>query len=425
MGMGRSVKVAGLACLVAFVAGCGGGGTDAKPAFRSMKIEPSTVRLGLSGINTFTAVVDGGKQSVRWQVVDASAGTIDKEGKYAAPRKSGTYKVRAEVAGDPSKFAEATVIVESNYDVQITNSGPLNIGTDGTLTMTSRVAGATDQRVTWSATGATISATGVLTAPATVGTCTVTATSVDDPAKSKTVTVNIVRPVEISSPSTLPLSIPRSKLTFGAKVVGVNSTNVDWSATAGTINASGEWTAPDSTGTVTITATNKADTSKTASVNVQVVANVQVRYVVEGKGEFVLSLRPDKAPNTCANFVTLVNRGFYDEIIMHRYEPGFVIQWGDPLTKTLPLTDPSIGTGGPGYTIPFEANDLLHGRHVLAMARATGLDTAGSQVYITLAPQPSLDGNYVVFGDVASGGDVVDALRRGDKILTARVQAVP
>ncbi len=425
MGMGRSSRVAGLGLLVAFVAGCGGGGTDAKPAFRSIKVEPSTVRLGLSGINTFTAVVDGGKQSVRWQVVESTGGTIDKEGKYVAPRKSGTYKVRAEVAGDSSKFGEATVIVESNYDVQITNAGPLNVATDGTLTLTSRVGGATDQRVTWSATGATISSTGVLTAPSTVGTCTVTATSVDDPAKSKTVTVNIVPPVEISSPTTIPLSIPKSKLTFAAKVVGVSSTNIDWSATAGTITTSGEWTAPDSTGTVTITATNKADNTKTASVNVQVVSNVQVRYVVEGRGEFVLALRPDKAPNTCANFVTLVNKAFYDDIIMHRYEPGFVIQWGDPLTKTLPLTDPSIGTGGPGYTIPFESNDLLHDRHVLAMARASGLDTAGSQVYITLAPQPTLDGNYVVFGSVVSGGDVVDVLRRGDRIVSARVQAVP
>lgn len=425
MGMGRSSRVAGLGLLVAFVAGCGGGGTGAKPAFRSIKVEPSTVRLGLSGINTFTAVVDGGKQSVRWQVVESTGGTIDKEGKYVAPRRSGTYKVRAEVAGDSSKFGEATVIVESNYDVQITNTGPLNVATDGTLTLTSRVGGATDQRVTWSATGATISSTGVLTAPSTVGTCTVTATSVDDPAKSKTVTVNIVPPVEISSPTTIPLSIPKSKLTFAAKVVGVSSTNVDWSATAGTITTSGEWTAPDSTGTVTITATNKADNTKTASVNVQVVSNVQVRYVVEGRGEFVLALRPDKAPNTCANFVTLLNKAFYDDIIMHRYEPGFVIQWGDPLTKTLPLTDPSIGTGGPGYTIPFESNDLLHDRHVLAMARASGLDTAGSQVYITLAPQPTLDGNYVVFGSVVSGGDVVDALRRGDKIVSARVQAVP
>lgn len=425
MGRGRSLQVLGLAFSIAFVSGCGGGGTDAKPAFRSIKIEPSTVRLGLSGINTFTAVVDGGKQSVRWQVVDSAGGTIDKEGRYAAPRKSGSYKVRAEVAGDPSKFAEATVIVESNYEVQITNTGPLNVATDGTLTLTSRVSGATDQSVTWTATGLTVSSTGIVTAPSAVGTGTVTATSVDDPAKSKTVTVNIVPPVEISAPATIPLSIPRSKLTFGARVIGVNSTNVDWSASAGTITTGGEWTAPDSTGTVTITATSKTDSTKSASVDVQVVSNVQVRYVVDGRGEFVLALRPDKAPNTCANFVTLVNRAFYDEIIMHRYEPGFVIQWGDPLTKTLPLTDPSIGTGGPGYTIPFESNDLLHDRHVLAMARASGLDTAGSQVYITLAPQPSLDGNYVVFGSVVSGGDVVDALRRGDRIVSARVQAVP
>ena len=80
-----------------------------------------------------------------------------------------------------------------------------------------------------------------------------------------------------------------------------------------------------------------------------------------------------------------------------------------------------IGTGGAGYTIPFEANSLLHEHYSLGMARSQDLDSGGSQWYICLNALPELDGNYVVFGKVASGESVVDALRRGDKITRAVV----
>ncbi|MER3496784.1 MAG: peptidylprolyl isomerase, partial [Armatimonadota bacterium] len=99
---------------------------------------------------------------------------------------------------------------------------------------------------------------------------------------------------------------------------------------------------------------------------------------IEGRGEIIVALHPSEAPNTCANFVSLINESFYDGIIFHRYEPGFVVQGGDPLTKTLPLTDPSIGTGGPGYTIPFESNNLRNEKYSLAMARAQDLNSGGS-----------------------------------------------
>jgi peptidyl-prolyl cis-trans isomerase B (cyclophilin B) len=156
------------------------------------------------------------------------------------------------------------------------------------------------------------------------------------------------------------------------------------------------------------------------------------------KGAVDVELYPAKAPRTVANFVKLVNARFYDGILVHRVEAGFVVQAGDPLTRGLGAKrlkailarlaagsslsgDPAIGTGGPGWTIPLETNDLVHDRGVIAMARSQAPDSAGSQFYITLAPAHSLDGQYAVFGKVTAGMDVVDRLAVGDVIRSARV----
>lgn len=160
--------------------------------------------------------------------------------------------------------------------------------------------------------------------------------------------------------------------------------------------------------------------------------------VVTDKGEITVQLDPAKAPKTVANFVKLVSSGFYNGLRVHRVEPGFVVQAGDPLTKGLSgaelvailaraqantpaADDPAVGTGGPGWTIPFEQNDLVHDRGVIAMARSQDPDSAGSQFYITLAPAHQLDGDYVVFGKVAQGMEVVDRLAVGDRIVSATV----
>lgn len=160
--------------------------------------------------------------------------------------------------------------------------------------------------------------------------------------------------------------------------------------------------------------------------------------IVTGKGDITIALDGTKAPKTVANFVKLVRAGFYDGLLIHRVEPGFVVQAGDPLTKGVgskellailarreagaPASgDPVIGSGGPGWTIPFERNDLVHDRGVIAMARLQDPDSAGSQFYITLAPAHPLDGDYVVFGKVTQGMEVVDALAVGDKIVSATV----
>ena len=120
------------------------------------------------------------------------------------------------------------------------------------------------------------------------------------------------------------------------------------------------------------------------------------------KGTFEIELYKDKAPKTAENFITLVNKGFYDGLIFHRVIDGFMIQGGDPNGN---------GTGGPGYTIPDEFHkDLKHSSEgILSMANA-GPNTGGSQFFITLAKTPWLDGHHAVFGKVVKGMEVVRAI---------------
>ncbi|MBI4743780.1 MAG: peptidylprolyl isomerase [Actinobacteria bacterium] len=132
------------------------------------------------------------------------------------------------------------------------------------------------------------------------------------------------------------------------------------------------------------------------------------------KGIIKFKFYSKDAPNTVANFIKLTKSGFYNGTKFHRVVPGFVIQGGDPLSKT---DDPNVGTGGPGYTIKAEFNSQKHLDGTVAMARSADPDSAGSQFYITLAPQPSLDNNYTVFGQVIEGMDVVKSIEQGDEMV--------
>ena len=141
------------------------------------------------------------------------------------------------------------------------------------------------------------------------------------------------------------------------------------------------------------------------------------------KGEITLELFEDDAPNTVANFVSLVESGFYDGIVFHRVVPSFVVQVGDPYTKD-PAKKDLWGTGGPGYCIDCETkgNSQKHTPKVLSMAHA-GPNTGGSQFFITHTNTPHLDGVHTVFGAVLTGQDVVDAIAEGDAIQKATVQS--
>jgi len=130
------------------------------------------------------------------------------------------------------------------------------------------------------------------------------------------------------------------------------------------------------------------------------------------KGNIVLELAEDDAPNTVANFISLADKGFYDGLKFHRVIANFMIQGGCPLGS---------GTGGPGYVIADEFSPRQrHTRGVISMANA-GPNTGGSQFFITHVPCPHLDGKHAVFGRITAGLDVLDAIQKGDKIVKVTV----
>lgn len=136
-------------------------------------------------------------------------------------------------------------------------------------------------------------------------------------------------------------------------------------------------------------------------------ANPKIKIIMQNDHEMVLELYPEVAPKTVENFVSLVEKGFYDGIIFHRVIPGFMIQGGDPQ---------GTGMGGPGYSIKGEFksngvdNPLKHIRGVISMARSGHPDSAGSQFFIMHANAPHLDGQYAAFGNVIEGIEVVDEI---------------
>jgi cyclophilin family peptidyl-prolyl cis-trans isomerase len=128
------------------------------------------------------------------------------------------------------------------------------------------------------------------------------------------------------------------------------------------------------------------------------------------RGTVTLTLDCPRAPLTCHNFLTLAAQGFYDGLPFHRVVPDFVVQGGDPRGD---------GFGGPPYTLRDEINRLSYDRGVVGMALA-GPDTGGSQFFITLSPQPHLDGGYTAFGRVTTGFDVLERIVPGDTLVRVR-----
>jgi cyclophilin family peptidyl-prolyl cis-trans isomerase/HEAT repeat protein len=136
--------------------------------------------------------------------------------------------------------------------------------------------------------------------------------------------------------------------------------------------------------------------------------------VVTTRGSFTIELLPDVAPLAVANFARLGASHFYDKLVFHRVVPGFVIQTGDPRGD---------GSGGPGYTLPDEVSPLDYRHGAVGMARS-GPDSGGSQWFVTTSNQPHLTGDYTLFGYVTSGLTVVDAIERGDRILSVSIDRV-
>lgn len=135
--------------------------------------------------------------------------------------------------------------------------------------------------------------------------------------------------------------------------------------------------------------------------------NPIVTFEMENGDIMKAELYPEIAPNTVRNFISLINKGFYDGLIFHRVIPGFMIQGGDPQ---------GMGVGGPGYSIKGEftsngfTNQLKHTKGVLSMARSSHPDSAGSQFFIMVANAPHLDGQYAAFGKVTEGVEAADKI---------------
>ncbi len=173
-------------------------------------------------------------------------------------------------------------------------------------------------------------------------------------------------------------------------------------------------------------------------------AKMITAHMITARGTIELELYPEAAPKTVANFVKLAKAGFYNGIKFHRVVPGFVIQGGDPLSKT---DDPRTGTGGPGYSFEDEINPRSLGVPEEVIARLTaqgyvynynlkslpvvvgalamanaGPNTNGSQFFIvTTEDQPSLNGKHTVFGKVIKGMDVVGKIVQGDVIKEIKI----
>ena len=127
-------------------------------------------------------------------------------------------------------------------------------------------------------------------------------------------------------------------------------------------------------------------------------------------GTFMIELFPEDAPNTVNNFLKLVESDYYDGMIFHRIISGFIIQTGDPNTKDLGIDRSLWGTGGPGYSISEEFNNLQHDRGMVSMARSHDVDSAGSQFFIVHKDSSFLDGKYTVFGRLVPGTHSISAL---------------
>jgi cyclophilin family peptidyl-prolyl cis-trans isomerase len=176
-----------------------------------------------------------------------------------------------------------------------------------------------------------------------------------------------------------------------------------------------ETATPEATGTPNGTATATGTPAPTptqvvrrydAPPEMQIDPNKQyIATIRTEKGDIQIELYPKEAPQTVNNFVFLARNDFYDGVTFHRVLEGFVAQGGDPT---------GTGTGGPGYMLPPEDNSLTHETGVIAMARSVQ-GVSGSQFYITLSPQPSLDAQgFTPFGKVISGMDTVRSLTKRD-----------
>ena len=241
----------------------------------SISISPASASILVNGTQQFTGAVSGvSNTAIIWS---ASGGTVSSSGLYTAPNTPGTYTVTVTSAADNTTSASATVTVNPVPVVAVTIS-PISaaILTSGKQQFTAAVTGSSNTAVTWSATGGSVSSSGLYTAPATAGSFTVKATSVADTTKSAVANVTVSAPVvAIAISPTSASMLTGGTQQFTATVTGSSNTAVIWSATGGSVSSSGLYSAPATAGTYTVSSTSVADSTKSAAATVTVSAPVQ------------------------------------------------------------------------------------------------------------------------------------------------------
>ena len=249
--------------------------TVSQPIQVSISVSPTTASLQTGAQQQFAATVSGTTNTVvTWK---ASGGTVTSAGQYTAPSSAGTYTVTATSAADSSKSASAVVTVSQPIQVSISVSPTTaSLQTGGQQQFSAYVSGTSNTAVTWSASGGTVTTNGLYGAPSAAGTYTVIAVSAADSTKSASATVSVSAPQPISvsiSPTTV--AMPQKwQQQFAATVSGSSNTTVIWTVTkgTGTITQSGLFTAPNAVETDIVVAASQADSTKSASASITVVA---------------------------------------------------------------------------------------------------------------------------------------------------------
>jgi cyclophilin family peptidyl-prolyl cis-trans isomerase len=151
----------------------------------------------------------------------------------------------------------------------------------------------------------------------------------------------------------------------------------------------------------------------------------QLRLTIEGKGVIVIKLHTKEAPNTTAHVIRLARSGFYNGLRFHRVEKTprpFLVQIGDPASRSGDLNDPSMGQGGSGARIAYEDSGYGNTAGAVGLAAmADNRDTGDSQFYMLMTASRFLDGKYTVFGQIVSGMDVLRKIEKGDRVSTVQV----
>jgi len=250
----------------------GSGGAASNVA---VTVSPTSASAQTGQQMQFTSTVSGTTNTaVTWT---ASGGTVSNNGQYTAPPSAGTYTVTATSAADYTKSASAVVTVSQPAQVSISVSpSTVNLQSGAQQQFGASVSGTSNTAVTWSASGGTVSTSGLYVAPSTVGTYAVTAVSAADPTKSASATISVSAPPTISvAISPTAVAMPQKwQQQFVVTVSGSSNTAVLWAVKqgTGTITQSGLYTAPQAVETDVITATSQADNTKSASATVSVVA---------------------------------------------------------------------------------------------------------------------------------------------------------